>query len=177
MRDGGIVAVGPPRSFAASSRERIVRASHVLLPGFVNAHTHASMSLLRGLPVCTPLMPWLRETIWPAEHRWVSPDFVRDGTQLAIAEMLRAGITSFGDMYLSREAARAAAAARVRAVIGLPVSEAPTSWAEDTIAYFARRSGSWDEYKSNPWVSLYFAPHPPYAVSDATLRTRAQRGG
>src|SRR5215212_8738819 len=101
----------------------------------------------------------------------MSPDFVRDGTQLAIAEMLRAGITAFGDVYLfPEEAARVAAAARVRAVIGLPVAEAATAWADDATAYLAKAEQLWDEYKSNPWVCLQFAPHAPYAISDATLQ-------
>src|SRR5262245_42655233 len=123
---GRIVAVGPARTLEAEfqAREHISRDSHVLLPGFVNAHTRASMSLLRGLPVYSPMLKWLQETIAPAELRSASPDFVHEGTRLAIAEMLRAGITTFADSYLFPEqAARAAAAARVRAVIGLPVTE------------------------------------------------------
>jgi len=171
--NGQIAAIGPAADLLArfEPREHILRNNHLLMPGFVNAHTHAAMTLLRGLPVRGPLMPWLRETIWPAEQRWMSPDFVRDGTQLAIAEMLRAGITTFGDMYLfPEEAARVAAAARVRAVIGLPVAEAATAWADDTTAYLAKAEQLWDEYKSNPWVCLQFGPHAPYSLSDATLQ-------
>ena len=97
-------------------RERVSRPDHVLLPGFVNAHTRASMSLLRGLPVYAPLMRWMRETVAPAELRCVSPDFVRDGTQLAIAEMLRAGITTFADsdLFPGRSGARRGRGARAR---------------------------------------------------------------
>jgi 5-methylthioadenosine/S-adenosylhomocysteine deaminase len=170
---GQIAAIGPAAELLARFEpgEHILRNNHLLMPGFVNAHTHAAMTLLRGLPVRGPLMPWLRETIWPVEQRWMSPDFVRDGTQLAIAEMLRAGITTFGDMYLfPEEAARVAAAARVRAVIGLPVTEAATAWADDPTAYLAKAEQLWDEYKSNPWVCLQFAPHAPYSLSDATLQ-------
>jgi 5-methylthioadenosine/S-adenosylhomocysteine deaminase len=169
---GRIVAVGPEAALAAhfQPRERVARPDHVLMPGFVNAHTRASMSLLRGLPVYTPLMRWMQETVWPAELRCVSPDFVREGTQLAIAEMLRAGITAFGDSYLfPDEAARIAAAARVRAVIGLPVAETASAWAENATAHFARAERVWDEYRSSPWVSLYFAPPPSYAIGDALL--------
>jgi 5-methylthioadenosine/S-adenosylhomocysteine deaminase len=169
---GRIVAVGPAAELARrfEPREQVARPDHVLMPGFVNAHTRASMSLLRGLPVYPPLMRWLRETVWPAELRCVSPDFVRQGTQLAIAEMLRAGITAFADSYLfPDEAARTAAAARVRAVIGLPVSETGSAWAENATAHFARAERVWDEYKSSPWVSLYFAPPPSYAIGDALL--------
>ena len=173
VRDGKIAAIGPVAELLErfEPRERIVRDAHALLPGFVNAHTHAAMSLLRGLPADRPLMPWLRQTIWPAEQRWLSPDFVRDGTQLAVAEMLRAGITAFGDMYLfPEETARIAAAARIRAVIGLPVAEAASAWAENANAYLAKAEQLWDEYQANPWVSLQFAPHAPYSVLDETLQ-------
>ncbi|TLY64023.1 MAG: TRZ/ATZ family hydrolase, partial [Gammaproteobacteria bacterium] len=93
-------------------------------------HTHACQALLRGLPVRGPRSSWLRETLAPVERRCLSADFVRDGTRLALAEMLRAGITCFADLSLHpEEAARAAAAAHVRAAIALPVSDAPTAWA------------------------------------------------
>jgi len=173
VKDGKIAAIGPTAAMLARFEpcEHVVRRSHVLMPGFVNAHTHAAMTLLRGLPVRTPLMPWLREIVGAAEQRWLSPDFVRDGTQLAIAEMLRAGITTFGDMYLfPEETARVASDARVRAVIGLPIAEATSAWADDATAYLSKAERLWDEYKSNPWVCLRFAPHAPYSVSDATLQ-------
>ena len=168
---GRIVAVGPVAQLEArfDAREHVSRGSHVLLPGFVNAHTRASMTLMRGLPVYPPVLRWLRETVWPAE-RDVSPDFVRDGTQLAIAEMLRAGITAFGDSYLfPEEAARAAADARVRAVIGLPVAETASHWAPNSAAHFDRAAHLWDEYKTDPWVSLYFAPPSVFAMGDSML--------
>lgn len=169
---GRIVAVGPASELAAryEAREHIFRPDHVLLPGFVNANTRASMSLLRGLPVQGPVMRWMREIVAPAELRSVSPDFVHEGTQLAIAEMLRAGITAFADSSLyPDEAARAASEARVRTVIGLPVSESGSIWAENVTAHFARAERVWDEYRSSPWVSLCFAPPPSYAASDALL--------
>jgi len=177
VSDGRIVALGP----AAELRERyapqehVVRDAHALLPGFVNAHTRAATVLLRGLPVRAPRLRWLRETLAPAEERWLSPDFVHDGTRLAIAEMLRAGITAFGDAYLfPEEVARAAAAARVRAAVGLPVADATTPWAENATEHLAKCEALWDEYRSHPWVSLHFAPQAPYCVEDATL-TRVRR--
>jgi 5-methylthioadenosine/S-adenosylhomocysteine deaminase len=172
VTDGRIVAVGPARELEArfEPAEHIVRSDHALMPGFVNAHTHAATVLLRGLPVRPPLSRFLRETVWPTERRYMSEDFVRDGTQLAIAEMLRAGITAFGDMYLyPEEAARTAAAARIRAVIGLPVFEGPTPWAENVTGYLAKGERLWDEYKSDPYVGLYFAPHAAAAMGDTTL--------
>jgi cytosine/adenosine deaminase-related metal-dependent hydrolase len=100
----------------------------------------------------------------------MSADFVREGTQLAVAEMLRAGITSFADMYLFPEgAARVASAARMRAAIGLPVADAPNVWADSATAHFERAEQLWDEYRADPWVCLYFAPQDPAFVSDETL--------
>jgi 5-methylthioadenosine/S-adenosylhomocysteine deaminase len=100
----------------------------------------------------------------------MGPDFVRDGTRLAIGEMLRAGVTSFADMYMfPEEAARVASTARVRAAIGLPIANATTAWADGATAHFAKAERLWDEYKSDPWISLYFAPHPAAEISDETL--------
>ena len=89
------------RSQAAHVQAREVRElpGQVVIPGLINAHGHAAMSLFRGLADDLPLMTWLQEHIWPAEARWVSEDFVRLGTRLAIAEMLRGGTTCFADMY------------------------------------------------------------------------------
>jgi 5-methylthioadenosine/S-adenosylhomocysteine deaminase len=169
---GRIVAIAPTAEVNAifESRERVIRGNHALLPGFVNAHTRAATTLLRGLPVQGPRQRWMRETVLPAARGCMSPDFVRDGTQLAIAEMLRAGITAFADMYVfPEEAARAASAARVRAAIGLPVTDGPTPWADSATGHLAKAEQLWDEYQSNPWVSLYFAPHNAFGVEDQTL--------
>ena len=88
---------------------------HALIPGLINAHTHASMSLLRGLADDMPLMTWLNEHIWPAEGRWICEEFIADGTRLAVAEMLRSGVTCFNDMYFYPEVTgRVAAAAGMR---------------------------------------------------------------
>jgi 5-methylthioadenosine/S-adenosylhomocysteine deaminase len=169
---GRIVAVGPCEQINATfePRERVVRADHALLPGFVNAHTRAATTLLRGLPVYGPRSQWMRETVLPIARACMSPDFVREGTQLAMAEMLRAGITAFSDMYLfPEEAARAASAARMRAAIGLPVTEGPTAWAESATEHLAKAEQLWDEYRSHPGVSLYFAPHRAFGEGDQTL--------
>jgi 5-methylthioadenosine/S-adenosylhomocysteine deaminase len=172
VTSGQIVALGPIAEMNArfEPRERVVRGSHALLPGFVNAHTRAATTLLRGLPVRGTRSQWLRHTVGVAEQRCMSPDFVREGTQLAIAEMLRAGITSFADMYLfPEEAARAASAARMRAAIGLPVRDTPNLWAESATAYFEKAEQLWDEYRADPWVCLYFAPQDAAEISDQTL--------
>jgi 5-methylthioadenosine/S-adenosylhomocysteine deaminase len=169
---GRIVAVAPIEEINTrfEPREHLVRGDHALLPGFVNAHTRAATALLRGLPVYGPRQHWMRETVLPVARSCVSPDFVREGTRLAIAEMLRAGITAFADMYLfPEEAARAASAARMRAAIGLPVTDGPTAWAESATGHLAKAEQLWDEYRSHPSVSLYFAPHNAFGEGDQTL--------
>ena len=103
---------------------------HALMPGLINAHTHASMSLLRGLADDLPLMTWLNEHIWPAEQKWINEEFIADGTRLAVAEMLRGGITCFNDMYFFPDVtARVAAEAGMRAVVGLIMIDFPSAWA------------------------------------------------
>jgi 5-methylthioadenosine/S-adenosylhomocysteine deaminase len=169
---GRIVAIGPAPQLRArfEVREHVVRERHALLPGLVNAHTHACHTLLRGLPVRGPRWRWLTETLAPVERRCLSADFVRDGTRLGLAEMLRAGITCFADLSLfPEEAARAAAAAHMRAAIGLPVADAPTPWAENATAHLARAERLWDEYRSDSRISLYFAPLTAHGMSEALL--------
>ncbi|MBS0422482.1 MAG: amidohydrolase family protein [Proteobacteria bacterium] len=172
VSSGKVVGLGPVAQMRErfEPRDRVVRHDHALMPGFVNAHTRAGMTLLRGLPVRGPRGRWLRDTVRPVEQRCMSADFVREGTQLAIAEMLRAGITCFADMNLfPEEAARAASATRMRAAIGLPVADAPNVWADSATAHFERAEQLWDEYRSDPWVCLYFAPQEAAEVSDETL--------
>ena len=172
VTDGRIVAVGPTDLMSASfaPAERVERSHHVLLPGFVNAHTRAAMTVFRGLPVQGPRMRWLREIVEPIEQRCIGPDMVRDGTLLAMAEMLKVGITAFADMYsFPEEVARAAATARMRAAVGLPVGDVPSAWADSPTAYLAEAERLWDSYQSDPWVCLYFAPHAAHEISDDTL--------
>jgi 5-methylthioadenosine/S-adenosylhomocysteine deaminase len=169
---GRIVSIAPTEQVHArfEPRERVVRNAHALLPGFVNAHTRAATTLLRGLPVYGPRQRWMRETVLPVARGCMSPGFVFEGTLLAIAEMLQAGITTFADMYLfPEEAARAAATARIRAAIGLPITDGPTVWAESATGHLAKAEQLWDEYHSHPGISLYFAPHSAFGEDDQTL--------
>lgn len=143
---------------------------HVLIPGLVNAHTHAGMSLFRGMADDRPLMEWLERHIWPAEARVVNREFVRDGTRLAAAEMLLGGTTCFNDMYFfGDEAAAAAIEAGIRAVIGMIVIGFPSAWATDYDDYFAKGQAVHDQFRSHPLISSAFAPHAPYTVDDAAL--------
>ncbi len=143
---------------------------HVLIPGLVNAHTHAAMSLFRGLADDLPLMRWLAEHIWPAEGRWVSDEFVQDGTRLAVAEMLRGGTTCFNDMYFFPEdTGRVASVLGIRAVVGLILIDVPTVWARDADEYLAKGLAVHDRFRDDPLVRTAFAPHAPYTVSDQAL--------
>jgi len=171
IRDGRIVALMPSADIAAhfTATRTVDRPHHILLPGLINAHTHAAMTLFRGMADDMSLERWLGEHIWPAESRWASPDFVRDGSNLAIIEMLRGGTTCFQDMYYFPDVvAQTAVEYKIRAVVGMIVIDMPTAWAADTDEYFTKGIAVHDQYKSHPLVSTTFAPHAPYTISDDT---------
>lgn len=173
VRNGRIVALGAAAELvprvAASRCTRL--PGHVLLPGLVNAHAHAGMTLLRGYADDLPLMRWLHERVWPAESRWLDPAFVRDGTRLACAEMLRGGVTTFSDMYFFPDAAIAAAQrAGMRMAAGLVVLEFATAYARDAAACLHAGLKVRDEWSGAPNLHFMLAPHAPYTVSDATFR-------
>ncbi len=144
---------------------------HALIPGLVNAHTHAAMTLLRGIADDLQLMDWLQHHIWPAEQKWVSEQFVHDGTQLAVAEMLRSATTCFNDMYFFPEVtARVAANSAIRACVGMILLDFPTSYAENPEGYLAKGLALHEEYRHHPLIRCAFAPHAPYTVSDPPLK-------
>jgi 5-methylthioadenosine/S-adenosylhomocysteine deaminase len=177
VRDGRIEALLPCAEAATrfADYERLALGEHVLIPGLVNAHTHAAMSLMRGLADDLPLMRWLQEHIWPAEGKHVSPEMVRDGTLLACAEMLRGGITCFNDMYFFPEASlEAARAAGMRVALGLIVLEFPTPYASDAADYLRKGLALRDRQGDDPLASFCLAPHAPYTVSDASFRQVAK---
>jgi len=173
LRQGRILDLLPAaeagRRYRAQRRLRLDR--HLLLPGLVNSHCHAAMTLLRGLADDLPLMPWLQEHIWPAERRWVGPDFVRDGSRLALAEMIRGGTTCCNDMYFFPEiAAGEAERAGMRMVAGLPVLAVPTPWASGEEECLAKAATLRRLLSGRPLVAAALAPHAPYTVSDDGLR-------
>ncbi len=146
----------------------IERPNHALTPGLVNAHTHAAMTLMRGLADDLPLESWLRQGIWPAEKRWVSAEMVRDGTELAIAEMISAGITCFSDQYFFPEiVAETAIDHGMRAMVGTPVIEFPTSWAHDFDEYLQKGADLvHDPFADHPLITTCFVPHSTASLSD-----------
>ncbi|HHH48520.1 MAG TPA: TRZ/ATZ family hydrolase [Gammaproteobacteria bacterium] len=173
IHEGRIVELLPSREAEGKYRANVEHHldSHALIPGLVNAHTHAAMSLFRGLADDLHLMDWLQNHIWPAEGKWISPEFVADGTRLAIAEMLRGGTTCFNDMYFfPDETARVADNAGMRAVVGLILIDFPTVWAANADDYLHKGIEVHDHYRHHPLISTAFAPHAPYTVSDEPLQ-------
>ena len=172
IRDGRIAAILPSDDARAGFRAETTHemAEHILIPGLINSHTHAAMTLMRGLADDLPLMTWLNDHIWPAEGRCVSPEFIRDGSQLAIAEMIRGGTTCFNDMYFfPGEVTRQLEHAGMRAVVGLIVLDFPTPWAQDADEYLHKGLELHDEVRNSTLVTTAFAPHAPYSVSDGPL--------
>lgn len=149
------------------ARDTVLLPQHALLPGLVNAHTHAAMSLFRGIADDVALQTWLGDHIWPREGRFAAPDFVYDGARLAAAEMLRGGITCCNDMYFFPDAtAKAFLEMGMRAMLGLPVLDFPTPYAADADAYLQKGLAIRDAWKHEPRLSFSLAPHAPYTVSD-----------
>ncbi len=149
---------------------RVQLPEHALIPGLVNLHTHAAMSLMRGIADDLPLMDWLQDHIWPAESRMVSDAFVHDGTLLACAEMLRGGVTCFNDMYFFPEAAaRATLQAGMRAALGIIAVEFRSAYAVDAQDYLAKGIALRDSLRDEQLLSFCLAPHAPFTVSDATF--------
>ncbi len=153
------------------ARETLQLDAHAVMPGLVNAHTHAAMTLLRGLADDLPLMDWLQNHIWPAEGAHGNLEFCRDGAQLACAEMISGGITCINDMYFFPEAtAEVVLKAGLRATLGMIVLDFPTAWAANADEYLHKGLQLHDSVKGEPLLRTIFAPHAPYTVSDEPLR-------
>jgi 5-methylthioadenosine/S-adenosylhomocysteine deaminase len=172
IRDGVIVALLPVaearKRFAAT--ETVSRPDAALVPGFVNAHCHNPMTLLRGVADDLPLKVWLQQHIWPIEGAVIGPEFVADGVTLAIAEMLRGGTTCVNENYFFPDV-QAATYKRhgFRARVGLPVIDFPTAWAKSDDEYFDKAGEVHDQWRDDPLVATAFAPHAPYTVNDANF--------
>lgn len=173
INDGRIVELLP----AADAREKyepgvlVERPGHVLIPGLVNAHTHAAMTLLRGVADDMPLERWLSEGVWPIEGRFAGAEMVRDGTRLAIAEMLLSGCTCFSDQYFFPEiVAETAVDLQMRAMVGTPVIESETQWAANAAECLSKGADLvHDAYADHPLISSCFAPHSCATVSDESF--------
>jgi len=145
-------------------------ADHLLIPGLINAHGHAAMSLLRGYADDLELMDWLQNYIWPAEQQWIDYEFVREGTALAIAEMVRSGTTCFSELYFFPDgAAQSIADARIRAQICFPILQFPSAWAKAEEEYLHKGLQLHDDQRNSELINTAFGPHAPYTVSDEML--------
>lgn len=172
VNHGRIVAVLPTNDARSryKASQKFTLDEHILIPGLVNLHTHAAMSLMRGIAHDLPLMTWLQNHIWPTEAEHLSPQFVYDGTRLACAEMLKGGITCFNDMYFFPDAAATAAAETgMRAMIGITTLEFPTPYASDADDYLNKGLNAREKWRDNPLIGFCLAPHAPYTVSDSTF--------
>lgn len=174
--DGVIVDVGDFESLREKYLARELGFSceffdeHILMPGLINNHGHLAMSLLRGYADDLPLDSWLQDHIWPAEAKWVSPEFVRDGSMLAMAEMLLAGTTTFTDMYFfPEECARAAEDIGMRGNLFFPILEFPSAWASGADEYFEKGLDLHDTFRHSELINIGFGPHAPYTVSDQSF--------
>ncbi len=169
---GAIVAILPTAEARAgfAPQQVVSRPGAALVPGFVNAHTHNPMTLLRGVADDLPLKDWLQRHIWPIEAALIGPDFVADGVTLAIAEMLRGGTTCCNENYFFPDV-QAATYKRhgFRARVGLPVIDFPTAWAKSDDEYFDRAGEVHDAWRDDTLVTTAFAPHAPYTVNDANF--------
>ena len=172
IQNGQILAVLPADAAQSqyTATQTLPLPGQALIPGLINLHGHAAMSLMRGFADDQPLMIWLNDHIWPTEKKHLSEAFVRDGTLLAAAEMLAGGITTCNDMYFHPQAAAEAfLQAGMRATLGMIVLEFPSAYASDADGYLARGLAIRDELKDEPLLSFAFAPHAPYTISDATF--------
>src|SRR5688572_11403873 len=170
---GAILAVGPSAEIDAkyTPKTRISAAGMAVVPGFVNAHTHVPMTLFRGIADDRDLMDWLTNFIFPAEAKNVDREFVKWGTRLAAAEMIRSGTTTFGDMYyFESDIAREAKAAGLRAVLGETVIDFPApdnkTW-DEAMAYTRAFVRTW---KNDRLITPALAPHAVYTVSTDHLK-------
>ena len=145
--------------------------NHALLPGLINCHTHAAMTLMRGIADDLPLMDWLQNHIWPLEHQWMSEAFVKDGSDLAIAEMILGGTTCFNDMYFFPDITAAQAIHHgIRATVGMIVIDFPSIWAQNADEYIEKGLALHEQLRLSDLCTTAFAPHAPYTVSDAPLQ-------
>ena len=171
IRDGRIAFIGPRAAALKLSATEVRELPGMLLsPGLINAHGHAAMSLFRGLADDLPLMTWLEKHIWPAEAKWVDEAFVRDGTDLAIAEQLKCGITCFSDMYFyPKVASDCVHNSGMRAQIAIPILDFPIPGASTADEAIRQGIELFGDLKHHPRIKITFGPHAPYTVCDANL--------
>ena len=172
LKDGKILDI-LPRPLSEShyqAKNRYDLSRHVILPGLINCHGHLAMSLFRGMGSDLPLQRWLEDHVWPLEGKWVGEEFIRDGSRLAMAEMLRTGTTFFSDMYFFPNIVAAVAEEMgMRAQIAFPVADFPSPWASQASEYLHKGLEVHDRYRHHPHIQTAFGPHAIYTVSEENL--------
>jgi 5-methylthioadenosine/S-adenosylhomocysteine deaminase len=172
VKDGKVVAVGPAADICERyfSDRTVGGKGKVAFPGLVNAHTHSPMVYFRGLKDDLPLKVWLEEHIWPAENKWLSPQFVGDAVQLACLEMLRGGITLYNDMYFFGEViAGATKKIGMRAVVGAGLLDFPSKTAGTVDEYFSNAENFIGSWTGDDLIVPAIAPHSPYTCCPETM--------
>lgn len=168
-----IIAILPWEEAARCYRaeQTINLYDHVLIPGLINAHGHAAMSLLRGYAEDLPSAQWQQERIGPTETRHLSPDFVADGTELAMVEMIKAGTTCFADLYpFPEEVAKKVHRAHIRAQIAFPVSAEPNAWARGSDECIEKGLALRDAYRGDELISVVFGAPAPASLDEPTIK-------
>jgi 5-methylthioadenosine/S-adenosylhomocysteine deaminase len=168
-----IVDVGSSDNiFGKYSPGAVIREEgNVILPGLINTHTHAAMVYFRGIADDLPLTDWLNKHIWPAENKWLNPEFISDAIELACLEMLKGGVTTYNDMYFYEDAAgRTAKRIGMRAVLGVGILDFPSRSATTTEQYFANAESFIKDWKGDDLINPCIAPHSLYACGPDSLR-------
>ncbi|HIP98235.1 MAG TPA: S-adenosylhomocysteine deaminase, partial [Aquifex aeolicus] len=170
VKDGKIFKVGEGLRDSLEAEKNIDANGKIVAPAFANMHTHAAMNLFRGLGADLPLMDWLTKVIWPLEREFVSPEFVRDGVELAILEMIKGGTTFYLDMYFFEEAtAEVVKKAGIRAGLGFGILDFPTKVASCPEEYLKRARDFVFHFKGDTEIIPVVAPHAVYTCSPQTL--------
>ena len=182
IKDGAVAIKGPEIIEVGTSAEIFKKyipeavmkeERSVVLPGLINTHTHAAMVYFRGIADDLPLKDWLENHIWPAENRWLGPEFISDAIELACLEMLKGGVTTYNDMYFYEDAAgKATKRIGMRAVLGVGVLDFPTKSANTSDEYFANAESFIKEWKGkqDDLITPCIAPHALYTCGPETLK-------
>lgn len=172
VKGKSIIDVGEGKDISKkySAKKIISGKNRAVLPGLINTHTHAAMVYFRGMADDLPLKEWLEKHIWPAENKWLSPEFVSDATELACLEMLKAGITTYSDMYFFEDAsAGAAKKLGMRAVLGAGIVDFPTISGKNADEYLGKAEKFIEKWNKDELIVPCIAPHSIYACGPETL--------
>lgn len=173
VKGSKILDVGSQNDISANyTSESIINGDgKVILPGLINTHTHAAMVYFRGIADDLPLNEWLNDHIWPAENRWFSPEFISDAIELACLEMLKAGVTTYNDMYFYEDAAaESTKRLGMRAVLGVGILNFPTKFARSNDEYILKAESFIKDWKGDELVTPCIAPHALYTCDTDSLK-------